>query len=84
MVDETRVSAIDFLQRLLKVTQHELSNNVTDINGRGIIVKVCSREDFIRLVFYHDINDEHLDSAIKKICFCLMELDEKYITGKSN
>lgn len=83
MVDETRVSAIDFLQRLLNVTQEELSNNVTDINGRGIIVKVCSREDFVRLVFYHEINDEQLNLAIKKICYCLKELDEKFITDKN-
>lgn len=79
MVDETVDTAIDFVQRLLKVTQEEHSNNITDINGQGIIVQACSRSNIVRLVFHHDINDDHLDLVIKKICHCLRELDEKFL-----
>lgn len=82
MADETVVSANDFVQRLLKVTQEEHLNNITDIHGHGIIVQVCSRDNIVRLVFHHDINDDHLDLVIKKICYCLQELDEKFINKK--
>ena len=78
MVNENKISPLDLAKRLSEVTQDEVANNVTDANGRGIIVKLsCRNWKFARLVVYHEITDEAVDLIIKKLVYCIEEFDRK-------
>ncbi|XP_031625810.1 probable low-specificity L-threonine aldolase 2 [Contarinia nasturtii] len=72
-----KYSAQYFVERLNRVTSKELSDGITDKFGNGIIVKVMARDEWncIRYVTYFHINGEMTELAIKKIKYCITELD---------
>lgn len=73
-----KITSSDFTKRLLEVTEAELSNNITDNGGKGILVQISSKDcKFARLVVYRQITDEDVDLAIKKIKFVIHEFDDK-------
>lgn len=73
-----KISSSDFTKRLSEVTEVELLNNITDKHGKGIVVKISSRDrKFARLVSYRQITDEDVDLTIKKIKFVIHEFDKK-------
>lgn len=74
-----KYSAKYFLERLLQVSNKELLAGVTDKSGDGIIVKVCGIDEweFVRIVTYIHINDEMTGLVIKKLKYCIEELNYK-------
>lgn len=77
MVNECKISPIDFQSRLEKVTENEILSGICDENGKGIVVQVSARDwKFSRLVMYHQISDDDVDLMIKKIVYCIQEFDK--------
>lgn len=72
-----KYSAKHFLERLLQISNKELLAGVTDKAGDGIIVKVCGIDEweFVRIVTYIHINDEITDLVIKKLKYCIEEIN---------
>lgn len=70
-------SANYLVKRLQEVINDELHSGIVDSMGKGIIVKACARNEWncIRLVVYHHIDDNLVDLAIKKIQYCINELN---------
>ncbi|XP_055706338.1 uncharacterized protein LOC129803647 [Phlebotomus papatasi] len=72
------VEATEFVKRLQEVRNEEIAANVTDKDGRGIVVKISARDwGFCRLVVYIQITDEDTELAIKKISFVIREFEKK-------
>lgn len=73
------VKATEFVKRLQEVRNEEIAANVTDKDGKGIVVKISARDwGFCRLVVYIQITDEDTELAIKKISFVIREFEKKY------
>lgn len=72
-----KFSPKQLMDRLQTITIKEKSDGVTDQSGNGIIVKVCARNEWnsVRYVLYHHINDNLTELAIKKIKYCIAELE---------
>lgn len=66
-----------FVERLQQINNEEITNGITDKHGNGIIVNVFAKDErnSIRYVTYHHINDELVDLIIKKIVYCIRELE---------
>ncbi|XP_026481596.1 probable low-specificity L-threonine aldolase 2 [Ctenocephalides felis] len=77
--EHDKFTASDLAQRLAFVTEDEITNKITDGQGKGIKVRVSARDwKFARLVFYHQIRERDVQLAIKKILYVLSEFNEKY------
>lgn len=65
------------MERLETITVKEKSDGITDESGNGILVKTFARDDWnsIRFVLYHHISDDLTELAIKKIKYCISELE---------
>lgn len=64
------------VKRLGELHDDELDNGIVDANGKGIILKVLSRDyRFIRITVYHHITDDLVKLAIKKIQYCIKEMN---------
>ncbi|XP_055381134.1 uncharacterized protein LOC129611806 [Condylostylus longicornis] len=78
-ITNKRILASDLAKRLVEVSNKEKTAGVCDDNGRGIIVKVSSRDwEFARAVIYHDISDTDIDLSIKKFNYVIQEFDELF------
>lgn len=76
MVNESKFSPTDFTKRLATIAADEVALGIVDANGRGIAVQASARDwKFVRLVMYHEIGDEGVELAIKKIVHCIQEFD---------
>ncbi|XP_055306445.1 uncharacterized protein LOC129570757 [Sitodiplosis mosellana] len=77
LLKSEKYSAKYFVERLQKITPEELSEGITDKSGNGVVIKVCARDEWncIRYVVYHHIDDESTELAIKKIKYCIAELN---------
>lgn len=66
-----------FVQRLQEINNKEIAAGIVDKYGNGIIVNVFAKDErnSIRYVLYHHINDEITDLIIKKIVYCINELE---------
>lgn len=69
--------AIRFVERLKQINNKEISDGITDKYGDGIIVNVLAKDErnAIRYVTYCHITDEMTDLIIKKIVYCINELE---------
>lgn len=77
MINETKVSPTDFTKRLATIAVDEVAHGIADANGRGIAVQASARDwKFVRFVMYNEIGDEGVELAIKKITYCIQEIDQ--------
>lgn len=84
MIDDKKYPARKFLNRLSKSCKEEIQEGICDKNGLGIAIRVGSRDStFVRLAVYHEITDDDIDLTIKKILFCLKELEDNQQNGSS-
>lgn len=75
MTNVKKYPASILANRLVRIDENEVNNGVTDGNGNGIILKVSTRDwSFMRIVLYHHITDELVELAIKKLQYCIKEL----------
>lgn len=77
-INNSKITSDDLQKRLLSVTEQEIKDNITDDQGRGIIVKVSARDwSFARIVSYHQITPKDVEMAIKKILYVIKEYGAK-------
>lgn len=69
--------AMHFVARLQQINNKEISDGITDKYGNGIVVNVFAKDErnSIRYVTYYHINDELTELIIKKIVYCIKELE---------
>lgn len=69
--------AMRFVERLKQINNKEISDGITDKYGNGIVVNVFAKDErnSIRYVTYCHVNDELTDLIIKKIVYCIQELE---------
>lgn len=72
-----KVSPNVFVKRLSEIKNEELAAGVIDSNGNGIILQAWARNEWnsIRLVIYYHIDDNLTELAIKKLQYCINELN---------
>uniref|UniRef100_A0A1L8E2X8 Putative threonine aldolase n=1 Tax=Nyssomyia neivai TaxID=330878 RepID=A0A1L8E2X8_9DIPT len=76
MID-INVKAPEFVKRLQEVKDEEIAANVTDKEGKGIVVKISARDwGFCRIVVYIQITDEDVELTIKKLTFVIHEFEK--------
>lgn len=72
------ITSLDLSNRLAKVTDEEVSNGVCDNLQKSIVVKTsCKNLATLRVVFYHQIDDQLTQLAIKKVLYVIRELENK-------
>lgn len=72
-----KVTALDLSNRLAEVRDIELTDGVTDKDQNAIIIKSnCKNASTLRVVFYHQIDDELTQMAIKKVIYVMKELQQ--------
>lgn len=70
-----KYSAEYLVKRLEEVHEDELQHGVVDPDGRGIRLRVMSKNrNFVRLVVYHHITEALTDLAIKKLQYCIKQM----------
>lgn len=70
-----KVTALELSNRLAEVKADEIEKGVCDAKGRGIVIKSsCKNLSTLRLVFYHQVNDEMTQLAIMKVMHVMKEL----------
>lgn len=75
-IKNEKLNASIFADRLKKVTQNEIENGIKDNKGKGIILKVSSRDwKYARIVSYQQITETDIDLAIKKLNYVICEFD---------
>ncbi|EDW80250.1 uncharacterized protein Dwil_GK21059 [Drosophila willistoni] len=69
----------EFVQDLENVQPDELRAGVKDKNGLGVVVRSCDLTlKSVRLVLYHQIDDEQVELAIKKLTFVIKQYDARW------
>lgn len=72
-----KVTALELSNRLAEVKEDEIKVGVCDAKQNGIIIKSsCKNLNTLRVVFYHQVNDELTTLAIKKFQYVIKEFDE--------
>lgn len=70
------ITGNDLSNRLAEVRDDEVKNGICDSNQKPIMIKTnCKNVQTMRVVFYHQIDDELTQLAIKKICYAIKELE---------
>ncbi|XP_030558899.1 probable low-specificity L-threonine aldolase 2 [Drosophila novamexicana] len=78
-IKQPKLTANQFAERLAVVEPDELTAGVAGKNGAGIIVKASARNwEFMRLVFYHQVDDELVELAIKKLTYVIKQYDARW------
>ncbi|ALC46940.1 CG10184 [Drosophila busckii] len=73
---QPKLTADQFADRLKLVQPEELSAGITDKQGAGIVLKASARDwEFMRLVLYHQVDDEQVELAIKKLVYVIKQYD---------
>jgi len=61
------------------VESGEVEAGVTDKNGAGIVVKASARDwAFARVVLYHQVDDEQVELAIRKLKYVIGQYDLRW------
>lgn len=70
------LTALDLSNRLAEVKEVEIADGITDKDQKPIIIKSnCKNISTLRVVFYHQIDDELTSLAIRKLTYCMKELE---------
>ena len=71
------VTALDLSNRLAEVGDDEVKSGICDGANKPIMIKSnCKNMQTLRIVFYHQIDDELTQLAIKKISYAIKELEK--------
>jgi threonine aldolase len=74
--NDKNITALSLSDRLALVKEDEVENGICDANKKPIMIKSsCKNLQTLRLVFYHQIDDELTDLAIKKVICAIKELE---------
>lgn len=72
-----KVTALELSNRLSQVKDSELPDGICDEDQHSIIVKSsCKNFSTLRVVFYHQIDDDLTQLAIKKVIYVMKELQQ--------
>ncbi|XP_023179840.2 probable low-specificity L-threonine aldolase 2 [Drosophila hydei] len=78
-IKQPKLTASQFAERLAVIEPEELLAGVTGHNGAGIVLKASARNwEFMRLVLYHQVDDEQVDLAIKKLSYVIKQYDARW------
>lgn len=73
-----KITALELSNRLAEVREIEISDGITDKDQNSIIIKSnCKNLSTLRVVFYHQIDDELTELAIKKVIYVMKELENR-------
>jgi threonine aldolase len=71
------LSALDLSNRLAEVKDYEVKEGICDSEQKPIVIKSsCKNLSTLRVVFYHQINDEVTQLAIKKVLCAIKDLEQ--------
>jgi threonine aldolase len=71
-----KITALDLSNRLADVKENEVAEGVCDSEQKPIFIKSsCKNLSTLRVVFYHQINDEVTQLAIKKVVHVIRDLE---------
>lgn len=71
-----KITALDLSNRLADVAENEVAKGVCDGEQKPIFIKSsCKNLSTLRVVFYHQINDEVTQLAIKKVVHAIRDLE---------
>lgn len=71
-----KITSLDLSNRIAEVGDNEISNGICDNDKNPIVIKSnCKNLSTLRVVFYHQVNDEMTQLAIKKIVYVIKELE---------
>lgn len=72
------ISALTLSNRLAEVLENEVKNGICDDNQKPLMIKSnCKNIQILRIVFYHQIDDELTQLAIKKVLYVMKEFEEE-------
>ncbi|XP_034488219.1 probable low-specificity L-threonine aldolase 2 [Drosophila innubila] len=78
-IKQAKLTADKFAERLAIVEPEEIAAGVTDAKGAGIVLKASARDwEFMRLVLYHQVTDELVELAIKKLTYVIKQYDARW------
>ncbi|KAH8388587.1 hypothetical protein KR093_010492 [Drosophila rubida] len=78
-ITQPKLAADEFANRLGVVEPEEIAAGVTDKQGAGIVLKASARDwEFMRLVLYHQVDDEQVELAIKKLTYVIKQYDARW------
>lgn len=78
-IKQPKLTAGQFAERLAVIEPEELLAGVTGSNGAGIVLKASARNwEFMRLVLYHQVDDEQVELAIKKLSYVIKQYDARW------
>ncbi|EDV92996.1 probable low-specificity L-threonine aldolase 2 [Drosophila grimshawi] len=78
-IKQPKLTASQLANRLAVIEPEELTAGITGPNGAGIVLKASSRNwEFMRLVLYHQVNDDQVEMAIKKISYVIKQYDARW------
>jgi len=78
-IKQPKLSANKFAERLAIIEPEEIPAGVTDKKGAGIVLKASARDwAFMRLVLYHQVDDEQVELAIKKLTYVIKQYDASW------
>lgn len=70
------ITSLDLSNRLAMVKDSEINEGICDNDQNSIIIKSnCKNLSTLRVVFYHQVDDELTKLAIKKVLFVIRELE---------
>lgn len=73
-----KITSLDLSNRLAEVKDSELSAGVCDKDQNSISIKSsCKNLSTLRVVFYHQVDDELTELAIKKVVHIMRELESQ-------
>lgn len=73
-----KITALNLSDRLAEVKDNEITSGVCDNEQKPIVIKsICKNLSTLRVVFYHQVNDEVLQLAIKKMVHVIRELEQE-------
>lgn len=78
VVDNAKnITALDLSNRLAEVQEDEVRSGICDGNQKPLMIKSnCKNMQILRIVFYHQIDDELTQLAIKKIVHVIKEFEK--------
>ncbi|XP_062124141.1 LOW QUALITY PROTEIN: uncharacterized protein LOC133837409 [Drosophila sulfurigaster albostrigata] len=78
-IKQPKLAADEFAKHLAVIEPEEIAAGVTDKQGAGIVLKASARDwEFMRLVLYHQVDDEQVELAIKKLTYVIKQYDARW------
>ncbi|XP_017084228.1 probable low-specificity L-threonine aldolase 2 [Drosophila eugracilis] len=78
-ITQPKLTASEFSTRLGTIETGEVDAGVADKSGAGIVVKASARDwAFARLVLYHQVDDEQVELAIRKLKYVIGQYDQRW------